>query len=218
MIRRLALYGDEQEQHSDARMTERVLQLIGKREPRVGYVPEASYPDRRFFEVKRAYYAGIGAELAAYFDKESADGERAALFACDAIHLSGGNTFMFLYWLQQRSLLPQLREYVARGGVLIGVSAGSILMTPSVHAAALCGDPPDPRLTDYRALDLVGFHFWPHFDPGRVLDAEAVALAASLPELYACGGGAAIVVDGRTRQLYGAVQPFRSRSLERASD
>lgn len=209
MIRRLALYGDEQEQHTDDRMTERLLRLIGEGRPRIGYIPEASYPDRRFFGVKRDFYAGIGADLAEYFDEETLDSERPGLLACDAIHLSGGNTFTFLYWLQQRGMVSLLRQYVAEGGVLIGVSAGSILMTPNVHAAALCRDPPDPRLVDYAALGLVDFHFWPHFDVNRVLDPGASVLAASLPELYTCAGGAGIVVDGDAVELFGAVARYK---------
>jgi hypothetical protein len=43
--------------------------------------------------------------------------------------------------------------------VLIGVSAGAILMTPSVNSARLCGD---------AGLGLVDFHIWPHFDSAIV--------------------------------------------------
>ena len=206
--RKLALFGDEQEQHTDERMIERLLRLIGVPQPRIGYIPEASYLDRGPFGLKRDFYAGIGATLAVYFDEETPDGELGTLLECDAIHLSGGNTFTFLYWLRARGMLSILCKYVEEGGILIGVSAGSIMMTPSVSSAALCGDPPDPRLSDYSALGLVDFHFWPHFDPNRQLDAQEAEFVASLPDLYACAGGAGIVVDGDAIELFGAVDKY----------
>ena len=46
---------------------------------------------------------------------------------CDAIHLTGGNTFQFSYWLRERGLDAELKRYAKAGGVLIGVSAGAIL-------------------------------------------------------------------------------------------
>jgi dipeptidase E len=211
--RKLALFGEEQEQHTDVEMTERLLRLISKNDARVGYIPEASHPDRASFETKRKYYAGIGLKLAVYFDEETPDNGLESLFGCHAIHLSGGNTFCFLYWLKQRNMIPALRQYVADGGVLIGVSAGSILMTPSVDSAALCGDALDPRLEDHTALGIVNFHFWPHFDPYRELDPTTSKLAASLGELYACPSGGGIIVDEAEIVLFGRVDKYRPACL-----
>lgn len=90
-----------------------------------------------------------------------------ALLSCDAVHLSGGNTFYFLRWLRRRAMLPVLRDYVARGGVLIGVSAGAILMTPDVSTSALCGDTFVEEFSDPAALGLVDFQFLPHFEPSE---------------------------------------------------
>lgn len=208
MQRKLALFSDDQELHANEAMNERLLRLIGRPRPQIGYIPEASDPARVSFERKRNCYAEIGAELAAYVDEESPENEWAAVLACDAIHLSGGNTFSFLYWLKERGLLPVLRRYVSDGGVLVGVSAGAILMTRSVHSAALCGDPPEARLTDYTALGLIDFHFWPHFDPTCGLNDEQIALAESLPQLHACPGGAGIIVDGDKVELFGTIRLY----------
>jgi dipeptidase E len=204
--RKLAMFSDDQELHANVPMDERLLRLIGKPRPRIGYVPEAAYPDRVSFDRKRDYYAQMGADLAVYFDEQTADSGRSALFECDAIHLSGGNTFSFLYWLKKRQMADSLRRYVFDGGVLVGVSAGSILMTPNVQSASLCGDPEDARLEDYSALTLVDFHFWPHFDPERPLTPTEKNFIASRPKTYACAGGSGIIVDDDTIELFGLVQ------------
>ena len=59
-------------------------------------------------------------------------------------------------------LLP-LRQYVKQGGVLIGVSAGSILMTPDISICPLYVAEPIEVETDFSALNLVDFAFAPHF-------------------------------------------------------
>ncbi len=136
---RLALYSD-QEIAANAAMDERLLRLIGVRRPRIGYVSSAPDPSRAYFDQKRAYYHRLGAELTMYTDSESADleGDVEILCRCDAIHLTGGNTFTFLRWLRVRRALPLLRAYaLGDRGVLIGASAGAILMTPSIQTAVL---------------------------------------------------------------------------------
>ena len=208
---RLALYSD-QEIEANAVIDERVLQLIAVGRPQIGYVSAAPDPERSDFERKRLYYENLGADLVAYVDSDTNDLDRASreLNRCDAIHLSGGNTFSFLRWLKARRVLSMLQVYAVEGrGVLIGVSAGAILMTPTVSTAALCGDSRDSGPIDDGALGLVRFHFWPHFVPGAELATSAQAVIENLSELYACEDGAGIVVDGSAIELYGAIQIAR---------
>jgi dipeptidase E len=93
-------------------------------------------------------------------------------------------------------MLAPLRQYAARGGVLIGVSAGAILMTPDIATAALCGDEPLEGETDLAALHLVDFAFVPHFGE---IPCDLVALQAYSRSrqavLYACRDGDGIVVE-----------------------
>ncbi|WP_199621429.1 Type 1 glutamine amidotransferase-like domain-containing protein [Paenibacillus alkalitolerans] len=79
------------------------------------------------------------------------------MFDYDAIHLSGGNTFYFLSLLKKRNTMEMLRAYVNKGGILIGVSAGSILMTKTIGFAGygVDGD---------RNVVYVDFEFLPHWD------------------------------------------------------
>lgn len=214
MNKKLVLYSDQVVPETDS-IDQRMLSLIGKTNPTIGYIPSSSDPKRFFFDQIRTYYAALDAavevhfELDAHFSAETLP----ALLDCDAIHLSGGNTFYFLHWLKQRAMLPVLRDYVARGGVLIGVSAGAILMTPDVSSSALCGDEPVAELGNLSALGLVDFQFLPHFQPG---EAGTVEIAAhqrqSLAPLYACPDGGGIVVDGTSIEFFGAVQKFEGLS------
>lgn len=218
--RRLVLYSDPECQNVE--LDRRMLALIasGRREraaqglglpegpPRIGYLPAASDPRRIWFERNRARYAELGAMLEPYFGLESDYAPQALpeLLACDALHLSGGNTFHFLWCLRQRKLLPVLRDYTARGGVLVGVSAGAVLMGPSIDVAALCGDEPVPELHDTCGLGLVDFDFVPHFETS----AGAAAMlndhmARSGRSICACPDGAGLIVEGGAVSSIGAV-------------
>lgn len=204
---RLAFYSD-QEIAANAPLDERVLRLVGARHPRIGYVSSSPGQERLDFARKRDYYNALGVELAVYIDAVSSDfGQTlAALAACDAIHLGGGNTFLFLRWLKARSVLPVLHAYARQDrGVLIGASAGAILMTPSAGTALLCGDARPPGPVDDAALGLVDFYFWPHYVPGAELEAPVRDGIPDGAVVYACEDGTGVVVDGDRLELHGAV-------------
>ena len=213
--RKLALYSD-QEISANAEMDARVLRLIGQPQPRIGYIAATRDPERIYFRRKADYYARIGANLTVCVDSGSgtSEAEWSRLLSCDAIHLSGGNTFSFLSRLQRRSVLPLLARYVSEGGVLIGVSAGAILMTPSVNSALLCGDVRDEQLMDDAGLGLVAFHFWPHFDSESVTRDQS-RLASTIPDLYACPDGSGIVIDGEVVERFGRVHRYGAGKVQR---
>lgn len=202
---RLALYSDQY--CVNRSMDERLLRLMAVARPRIGYVASAPDPQRVYFDRARAYYAELGAELALYIDSETEFPATVmdALAECDAIHLSGGNTFAFSHWLKTCGLLAPLRRYARGKGVLIGVSAGAILMTSCVETAALCGDVAELPLSEHESLGLVQFGFWPHYTPGAG-PGEAGGVAPRV--LYACPDGAGVVIDGPSVQTYGAVAVF----------
>ena len=202
-MRKLALYSD-QSGHYD--MDARLLQMIGCAAPRIGYIASAPDTQRIYFEDRRRFYAGLDARLAVYVDELTAptDDEWKRLLTCDAIHLSGGNTFHFHKWLLEGGLFADLRAFADQGGVLIGVSAGAILMTPDTRAAALCGDQRSEYADDDHALALVNFHFWPHFTDAPQ-DGETARLTAELAPLYGCRNGSGVIVEGDLIEVFGAV-------------
>ncbi|WP_458125933.1 Type 1 glutamine amidotransferase-like domain-containing protein [Paenibacillus sp. Z3-2] len=122
---------------SNDKLDQRIRSLFDRDQPSIGYVPSCSDPNRKYFEHARLYYDQIGIDNIQYYDldMEYEESKFGSIFECDAIHLSGGNTFYFLSILQKRNVLGLLRSYVKSGGILIGVSAGSILTTPTIEIA-----------------------------------------------------------------------------------
>ena len=204
---RLVMYSD-QVIPANRQVDPYLLALIGKTNPKIGYIPANSDPHRIYYKDRQDYYAGIGADLSPYFevDRHFHPENLADLLACDAIHLSGGNTFYFQKWLAARGMFAVLREYTANGGVLVGVSAGAILMTPEIDAGQVCGDQVVSGLDDWRGMGLVGFHFMPHLnrfsDPHGILREYS---ARKHTTVYGCPDGNGMVVQNGQVQTIGNI-------------
>ena len=115
----------------------------------------------------------------------------------DALLVGGGDPLYLCYWMQQSGLadpLPSLRGEV----VYVGVSAGSMVMAPSVGEDFVGWN---PTTGGDRALGLVDFALFPHLDHERfpensLANAEKWAAGVPVPG-YAIDDQTAIqVVDG----------------------
>ncbi|MEO2260356.1 MULTISPECIES: Type 1 glutamine amidotransferase-like domain-containing protein [Paenibacillus] len=196
---------------SNDKLNQRILSLFHSEQPSIGYIPSCSDPERRYFEHTGRYYNQIGIDNIQYydFDLEYEESTFGSIFECDAIHLSGGNTFYFLSLLQKRNVLGLLRSYVKSGGMLIGVSAGSILTTPTIEIAGYGEDADENEvdLKDMKALELVNFEFAPHWDGSEdKLNALREYTHVHRTAVYACQDGGGVVVDGESVELYGNVR------------
>lgn len=119
----------------------------------------------------------------------------------DGLHLSGGQTLHFLTLLREQKLVSQLRTFAHRGGVLAGVSAGAIILTPTIETAQYVGDEFTDAPEDLTALGLVDFHFWPHYgdsDQGAA-DHQAQQLGAAL---HVARDGSGVIVEGAEWKLW----------------
>ncbi|MDK8189127.1 Type 1 glutamine amidotransferase-like domain-containing protein [Paenibacillus sp. UMB7766-LJ446] len=196
---------------SNQKLNQRIMSLFNSDQPSIGYVPSCSDPDRRYFELTSGFYNRLGIETIDYYDLdlEYEESRFNTIFENDAIHLSGGNTFFFLSLLQKRNARGLLRSYVNKGGILIGVSAGSILTTPTIEMAGYGKDADENHvgLMDKQALALVDFEFSPHWDGSdETLDSLRDYALTNSTTIYACKDGAGIVVDGEVVELYGDVR------------
>ena len=115
----------------------------------------------------------------------------------DALLVGGGDPLYLCYWMRQSGLadlLPSLR----RETVYVGVSAGSMVLTPNVGEDFIRWNLPTG---DDKALGVVGFSLFPHVDHEKMPDnsmANAERWAAGIPvPAYAIDDQTAIkVTDG----------------------
>ncbi len=191
-----------------------VLRLTGRVRPTLAFIPADDFHAEEDFEEYAQTFSQHGVRDFFLFipgaPHENGDVQR--LLSCDAIFMGGGNTFSFLHALRRQYLLPQLMGYAQRGGVLAGLSAGAILMTPHITMAAVPEfdrDPNDVGLRHLGALNLVNFEFFPHFvNRPRYSSALRAYSVKCVSPVIACPDGSGIVVDDRKLCFVGRAWAF----------
>ncbi|WP_257142214.1 Type 1 glutamine amidotransferase-like domain-containing protein [Bacillus pseudomycoides] len=138
LMRKMILYSDQIQE--DRKLDYELLRLLNKENPSIAYLRSSSDETGKYFNNVVKYYRDLGISKVEYFDLDKEYDERKVnnIFNYDAIHLSGGNTFRFLNSLRKRNLLHSLKSYVENGGVLIGVSAGSIIVSVKYSPPIIC--------------------------------------------------------------------------------
>ena len=122
------------------------------------------------------------------------------------IYLGGGNTYIFMNDARKRALYKILRKHLNNGGLLVGASAGAIMMTPTIDLA----DGFDENifeLTDVKGFAFVPFEFHPHYE--EVHDDYLRNYKENRDTtVYICKDGDGIFCGDDGIQLFGEVKEF----------
>jgi len=219
MNKKLVLYSD-QEIPENKKVDLKLLELLGKSKPQIGYIPSRSDLERKYFGEKVEYYKQYGITDLFYFDLDQEFDEQKIekLVSCDAIHLSGGNTFYFLHILKKRKFVTILRDFVRKGGVLIGVSAGSILMSNTINIVNIKDyDENTISLDDLTSLGLVDFEFFAHLNQREEwLDRVVEYSKTSKSVIYACNDSDGIIINGNKTEFLGGILRIEKGKITKA--
>jgi len=124
-----------------------------------------------FYRLKRRYTRyGFNRFLQVPVDEDFSERDFTHALQSDVIYLAGGNTYYFLHHLMKKKLLARLKKYAMEGGVLAGLSAGGLIMTPHIELAGypdFCSDDNEVGLKRFKGLGLVRFEFFPHFSQSK---------------------------------------------------
>lgn len=204
--------------HSDqiagkTQVEEKAFKLFGLESPKITYIPSKSDLTRKYYNEKVEWYKQFGVSDLLYFDidQEYDESKTDDLLSSDAIFLSGGNTYYFLNSLKKRNFIPLIKEYVEKGGVLIGVSAGSMIMSKTITITTIDtdinGDQNTVNLKDFTSLGLVDFEFFPHYnEKDREITERLIEYSKKIDSvIYACRDGDGIIVNEDDVQLVGEV-------------
>ena len=91
----------------------------------------------------------------------------------DILYVCGGNTCTLAHYAREAGFIDVVNDCMQRGGMYIGSSAGSVLLSPTIASAAeIHPDKNATGLQDLLGLDVIDFHIIPHY---RDTDAQIVA-------------------------------------------
>jgi dipeptidase E len=183
------------------------LQSLIARTPqstKIGFIPTAANVEpgnKDWFLSQLDNLRKFGFSWIDIIDPSSADTDwRARLRDVDVVFVSGGNTFHLLNQFRKTGFDKWLKTAV-KEKVYVGVSAGSIIATPTIDVAAIPpGDPNLPNIENLRGLNFVGFEVEPHCSGGRFATIEYYAQSRSNP-VYAIDDETALKVDGKSVEV-----------------
>lgn len=187
-----------------------LIGLVGKKKRiSMTYIPFCSEGAAPFFGRFKRRYRRFGATdfHCLPVDQPFTASEKKKALSSDIIYLAGGNTFYFLNSLRKSKMLTELRNFAKRGGILAGLSAGGIILTPNIELAGFPPFDPDENdvgITQLKALNLVDFEFFPHYaNSKRVNDALSMYSLIAKNPIFASHDGGGIVINGNKKTFYG---------------
>lgn len=188
--------------------------LAGKRARSMTYVPFSHENGLFFFNRIKKRYKQFGFRKFRYFpvDSDFLNKEMNEALKSDVIYLAGGNTYYFLKHLRESDFLKRLTTYAKTGGVIAGLSAGAIILTPNIKLAGYpphVGDENEVRLKNLKSLKLVNFEFLPHYTNSPKTNHAMLNYSRRTQNaILACPDGSGVVVNKGIIELYGLVYIF----------
>jgi dipeptidase E len=130
--------------------------------------------------------------------------KRSELKNINVIFVFGGNTFDYLYRIRKTGLDKIIKSFVKKGGIYLGLSAGSYVACPTIEAASW--KHPDRNVVGLKNLD--GLNFVPflitaHFKKELRLTIEKAAHDTKY-QVIALTDKQAILIDGKSKRIIGS--------------
>ena len=121
----------------------------------------------------------------------------------DIVFVNGGNTFYLLHWTRKSGFDKLITGFLKRGGLYVGVSAGSYLACPTIEAATWKHqDRNRIGVTDLTALNLVPFLITAHFEKKYRVIVDTMATRTNYP-VVALNDQQAVIVQGKKVTVIG---------------
>jgi dipeptidase E len=129
--------------------------------------------------------------------------EKDELKNTDVIFVFGGNTFDYLDRIRKTGLDKAIKSFVKKGGVYLGLSAGSYVACPTIEAATWKhADRNTIGLKNLRGLNLVPFLITAHFENKYREIIEQAAKTTKYP-IIALTDKQAVLVKGKQIRIIG---------------
>lgn len=187
--------------------------LKGKK---IAYIPSISTSSRKYFHYSYNFYSNFEIDDLIYtdIDKKYNESVPEIISNCDAIHLSGGNTFYFWKNIIKRDFIKLFTPLSENEKLIIGESAGAIIITKSIRIALVLDELDQETKkefellnkkdnTDYlnKGLNLVDFEFAPHYN----LFKNKINEYKTNNDIYYCEDNGFVYVNNDTIKTFGNV-------------
>ena len=160
--------------------------------------------DKTYINRDRELFKTLGFKITEVdFEGMNEANVRASLEDVDVVYVQGGNTFHLLRCVRASGFDRVIKELIESGVFYIGVSAGSIIMGPTIASAGwkMCSSQPDKNtfgMTDLTALNLVPFNLIVHYNLKDAMLVSRAIHGSHYPVRILTDDQAFLVEDGKT--------------------
>lgn len=206
-------------------LKEKISQEIEKRKFRIAYISSVPQGEERpYFHITENDYRNINSNVSLeYFDLSDEFNKETLnkILNYEIIHLSGGSTYTFLESAQKRNLKELLDVHLSKNGLVIGVSAGAILLTKNIDTSLFCGDVNTGNLESLNGMSFVDFCFLPHLGNHYTNSTENLKKVQEFSnslgvKIYICSDSDGIFCNDSQEELVGnfvTVHPQKSSNI-----
>ncbi len=119
----------------------------------------------------------------------------------DCVYVCGGNTFYLLDQIRKTGFDKILKDYLKEDKCYVGVSAGSIIMSPDISIAGIgeTGDENDVGLKDVRGLHFIDVILTPHYVESEKKFIEEYRKKSKYKLITLTDKQAFLVIDNKTK-------------------
>jgi dipeptidase E len=202
--------------NSNAALMNRIKDFIGNGNFKLAYIPSQTNKERKYFDAAKDFFLSLGVSDFLYFDidQEFDVSTVVPLTTCDGIYLSGGNTFYFLKKLKERKLDFLIKALALKGKLMIGVSAGAILMSKSIKIAEFI-DENEIQLKEFDGLNLVDLEFMPHWESQETKSQQLLDYSLNREgSIFTCNDAGGIVIAGNRIDYFGEINEIRKGEIK----
>lgn len=116
----------------------------------------------KYSQLANKQFVGLGFSIVDFVDLETDPTKNLSMY--DVVYVCGGNTFKLLKFARAANFKNSVESLLKKGGVYIGVSAGSIIIGPSVEIAnEVRPDPNTVGLSDFTGFGIINTTVMPHY-------------------------------------------------------
>ncbi|MDD5145241.1 MAG: Type 1 glutamine amidotransferase-like domain-containing protein [Candidatus Pacebacteria bacterium] len=195
--------------------TEEFLKLLVKKpeETKVCFIATASHPEENkwYVEKDKERLLELGFKITELDLKEENENSLTdKLKDFDVIFVEGGNTFYLLKYVRESGFDKALKLFLERGGIYLGVSAGTIITGPNIDTAWWkYGEPSKNKvgIRDLTGLNLVPFLTAVHINEANVAIIRSYAGKSSY-KVVALTDNQAILVQNGEYKLVGEGEKY----------
>ncbi|MBI4098315.1 MAG: Type 1 glutamine amidotransferase-like domain-containing protein [Candidatus Levybacteria bacterium] len=152
-----------------------IAKKINKKGPRLAFIKTASEAEEGvldWLENDRNSLKKVGFKVTDYtITGKTKKQVKSDLKDFDVLFFSGGNTFYLLEKIQQAKCAKVITDFIKKGKIYIGSSAGSLVAGPDIYPIKdLDNIKKAPNIKGYKGLELVDFVIFPHWGNDKFKD------------------------------------------------